>query len=165
MFADAVPFRRRPGAWLGSVLLGLPAFGGGWAGEVPASTEIEAPSPRRNLSQSLAATRADRVPLNLLLTRSELLAIVRNYEARTGEMLTSPITDDEEVLVIAPGELAPMRDPARDVAGGLAAPFWAIAHPSQAWRIFAPIPAPAREAEAKPVRAEDRPYWSPTPVP
>ena len=27
-----------------------------------------------------------------------------------------------------------------DVWGGLAAPFWALAHPSQAWRIFAPLP-------------------------
>lgn len=78
-------------------------------------------------------------PLDLLLTRSELAAVVRNYEIKTGENHTAPF-DDEEILVIAPGYLAPMRDPSQDVGGGLFAPFWAIRHPKDAWRIFAPIP-------------------------
>jgi hypothetical protein len=77
-------------------------------------------------------------PLDLLLTQSELRSIIHRYEERTGELLTAPI--DDEVLVTAPGERAPMRDVSQDVPGGIFAPFWAIANPTQAWRIFAPIP-------------------------
>jgi hypothetical protein len=33
-----------------------------------------------------------------------------------------------------------MRELGRDVPRGLAAPFWAVANPSQSWRIFMPIP-------------------------
>jgi hypothetical protein len=77
-------------------------------------------------------------PLDLLLTQAELRSIIHNYEARTGDVVTMPI--DEEVLVTAPGEYAPMRELSRDVPRGLASPFWAIANPSQSWRIFMPIP-------------------------
>ena len=92
-----------------------------------------------DLARSLNATSPARQPLNLLLTRSELLATVRNYEARTGEIHTTPISD-EEVEVRAPPVLAPMRDASQDAWGGIAAPFWAIMHPKDAWRIFVPIP-------------------------
>lgn len=77
-------------------------------------------------------------PLDLLLTQAELRSIIRGYEERTGEILTAPI--DDEVLVTAPGEQAPMRELSRDVPRGLASPFWAVANPSQSWRIFMPIP-------------------------
>lgn len=78
-------------------------------------------------------------PLDLLLTQAELRSVIRRYEERTGEILTAPL-DDDEVLVTAPGARAPMRDVSQDVPGGIVAPFWAIANPTQAWRIFAPIP-------------------------
>jgi hypothetical protein len=77
-------------------------------------------------------------PLDLLLTQAELRSIIRSYEERTGDILTAPF--DDEVLVTAPGEYAPMREMSRDVPVGLVAPFWAIANPSQSWRIFMPIP-------------------------
>ena len=64
---------------------------------------------------------------------------MRNYEIKTGEVQTAPI-DDEEVLVRAPGMLAPMRDVSQDAGGGIFAPFWAIMNPKHAWRIFVPIP-------------------------
>ena len=88
-------------------------------------------------------------PLDLLLTQSELRSIIHRYEERTGEFLTAPI--DDEVLVTAPGEQAPMREPSRDVARGLAAPFWAIANPSQSWRIFMPIPPKGLPMEEPPL--------------
>ena len=77
-------------------------------------------------------------PMNFLLTREELRAIADRYvwvgpDAGKEEKL-------EQVTVRAPAYLAPMRDPSQDVAGGIAAPFWAIAHPKDAWRIFLPIP-------------------------
>jgi hypothetical protein len=86
--------------------------------------------------------------LNLLLTQSELRSFVREYEAQTGQNLTSPI-DDEEVLVTAPGVRAPMRDVSQDAWVGIAAPFWAIANPRNAWRIFVPIPARDSDAPAE----------------
>ena len=88
-------------------------------------------------------------PLDLLLTQAELRSIIRSYENRTGDIVTSPI--DDEVLVTAPGEQAPMREPSRDVARGLAAPFWAIANPSQSWRIFMPIPPKGLPTEEPPL--------------
>lgn len=100
-------------------------------------------SPKINLRQSLVATSPTNNPLNLLLTRAELQAIVRNYEIETGEILSGPI-DEEEVIVTAPAILAPMRDVSQDVWGGIAAPFWAIMNPKDTWRIFVPIPPKGR---------------------
>jgi hypothetical protein len=77
--------------------------------------------------------------MNLLLTQAELAAVVRNYGARTGQDFTALIAD-EEVLVTAPGMQAPMRDVSQEVGMGIFAPFWAIANPQDAWRIFVPIP-------------------------
>jgi hypothetical protein len=88
-------------------------------------------------------------PLDLLLTQAELRSLIRSYENRTGNIVTAPI--DEEVLVTAPGEQAPMREPSRDVARGIAAPFWAIANPSQSWRIFMPIPPKGLPKEEAPL--------------
>lgn len=106
--------------------------------------------------RSIVATSPAGKPLNLLLTQAELRSVVRNYEIETGEVLTAPI-DDEEVVVRAPGMLAPMRDVSQDVGGGIFAPFWAIMNPRQAWRIFVPIPPKGPQIEARPTRAEDRP--------
>jgi hypothetical protein len=44
-------------------------------------------------------------------------------------------------VVTAPIEVLPVRDPTRDIWEGIAAPFWAMLHPTQAWRIFLPIPS------------------------
>ena len=77
-------------------------------------------------------------PMDFLLTREELRAIADRY------VWVEPDASDEDrleqVTVRAPANLAPMRDPSQDVAGGIAAPFWALAHPKDAWRIFLPIP-------------------------
>ena len=104
------------------LLLGLLAFGG-----LPRAGETAEPLVART-----------NQPLDLLLTQAELRSIIRSYEERTGDIVTAPF--DDEVLVTAPGEYAPMRESSRDVPAGLAAPFWAVANPSQAWRIFVPIP-------------------------
>jgi hypothetical protein len=77
-------------------------------------------------------------PVDFLLTREELRAIADRYV-----WVEPDASDDdtlEQVTVRAPANLAPMRDPSQDVAGGIAAPFWALAHPEDAWRIFLPIP-------------------------
>jgi hypothetical protein len=46
--------------------------------------------------------------------------------------------DIEEVEVEGQRERTPARSPT--VWGGIAAPVWAILNPTQAWRIFAPLP-------------------------
>lgn len=146
-----VPARRFPtsqAALAEAVCLGVIAAG-------PALSDAEQPpsisSPetaKPSLSASLNATRAAPQPLNLLLTQSELIAVVRNYERKTGEIHTAPFAD-EEILVTAPGYLAPMRDSSQDVAGGIVAPFWAIMHPKDAWRIFVPIPPKGASTESE----------------
>src|SRR5688572_30135377 len=92
-------------AALGAAVLGLMTCGAGLTNDEPP-----------------AATEAASRPLNLLLSRAELRSFIRDYELKTGEVHTAPI-DGEEVLVTAPGVLAPMRDASQDVGGGLFAPF------------------------------------------
>ncbi|HKX59060.1 MAG TPA: hypothetical protein VJN00_06815 [Steroidobacteraceae bacterium] len=87
--------------------------------------------------------------LNLLLTQAELRDWVQSYEMKTGQNLTSPI-EEEEVLVKAPGMLAPMRDVSQDAWGGIAAPFWAILNPTNAWRILVPIPPKGTPQDERP---------------
>lgn len=85
------------------------------------------------------AGRADEKPeLNLLLTREELRAIANRYVSVAPDGENADELD--QVTVRGGARLAPMRDPSQDVVGGIAAPFWALAHPKDAWRIFVPIP-------------------------
>jgi hypothetical protein len=84
-------------------------------------------------------TAPSKPKLYLKLSAHELDSIIRNHRT-TMIASNSSESELEEVVVTAPNELLPMRSPTRDIWGGLAAPFWAIAHPTQAWRIFLPIP-------------------------
>jgi len=130
-------------------LLGLLSGAAAWAADPQASRTAPAESRRPDLPESLQATSSAREPLNLLLTQAELRLLISGYESRTGEILTAPI-DDEEVVVTAPGERVPMRNVSQDVMGGIAAPFWAVAHPKDAWRIFVPIPAGGTRVDERP---------------
>jgi hypothetical protein len=132
---------RRHGAWFVAGVLGLLLPEAGRADDEAAPNDIASELPR-----PMVATSPAGKPMNLLLTREELRSIVRNYEIRSGEDLTTP-TDEDEVLVIGPRELAPMRDVSQDVWGGIAAPFWAFMKPKDAWRIFVPIPPKGRPKE------------------
>jgi len=127
---------------LGAALLFALASGAGLTDEKDPASEADFP-------RTLEATGAVRQPMNLLLSQSELAAVVRNYESRTGQDFTSSITD-EEVLVTAPGVQAPMRDVSQNVGMGIFAPFWAVANPRQAWRIFVPIPPKGQLSDSRP---------------
>jgi hypothetical protein len=129
----------RPGAFLSVALLAVLWIEVARADDAKPKNAPVSDSPKTDLRQSLVATSAARKPLNLLLTQAELRLVIRSYEIQTGEVLTSPI-EEGEVIVTAPHELAPMRDASQDAWGGIAAPFWAILHPKDAWRIFLPIP-------------------------
>ena len=129
-------------AALGTTLLFALASGSGW-------TDDKAQANDADFSRTLKATDSVRQPMNLLLTQAELSAVVRNYEARTGQDFTA-LTSDDEVLVTAPGVQAPMRDVSQDVGMGIFAPFWAIANPRDAWRIFVPIPPKGQPSDSRP---------------
>jgi len=99
----------------------------------------ESASPPVNPPASPAAKPLDlRVPdITEILTPEELQQLL----ARLG-------TDErevDEVKVERPSQL-PLAKP---VWAGLMAPFWALANPSQAWRIFAPLPADQVNAKGR----------------
>ena len=77
------------------------------------------------------------LPLSLKLTADQVQLLIKKYRPDI-ELLDADV--DDQIIVTAPNELIPMRDMPREIWGGIAAPFWAIAHPTQAWRIFLPIP-------------------------
>ena len=57
--------------------------------------------------------------------------------------INAPDADKSTVVVEGQRVLLPMKSKT-DVPGGIIAPFWALAHPLQGWRIFAPdVNAPA----------------------
>jgi hypothetical protein len=84
-----------------------------------------------------STTPASYAHFQYKLSDHDLDAIIAHNSATAKENDSSQF---EAVVVTSPTELAPMHSPTRDVWGGLAAPFWAIAHPTQAWRILVPIP-------------------------
>jgi hypothetical protein len=73
----------------------------------------------------------------LTLTEIELEAAIKRYQESLG--LTQQISL-EEVTVKASVITVKMRDSTQDVPGGIVAPFWALMHPAQSWRILMPIP-------------------------
>ena len=80
-------------------------------------------------------------PLWLPRTRSdwdEVVAVARVNPARTAD---ASVDGFEEVVVTAPEDLLPTPGVYEEMWGGILAPVWAVLHPTQAWRIFLPIPS------------------------
>jgi hypothetical protein len=72
------------------------------------------------------------------LSAAELDSVIAKHRAVLASTSSSQL---EEVVVTRPAELLPVHSQTRDVWPGIAAPFWAIMHPTQAWRILMPIPS------------------------
>jgi len=102
------------------------------AAQAPA--EIDLPTAEPALTE-LEPARA--TPLRFTLSEEELQSIMDRYQASHDSGTDGQL---EEILVTAPVQLLPMHDSTQEVWGGLAAPVWALLHPTQAWRIFLPIP-------------------------
>ena len=85
----------------------------------PAVTQATPPAPLKRLDLRVGDVRNYMMP-------DEYLAMI------TGR-------DDEQntIVVQADAPLLPMKSQL-DVPGGIIAPFWALAHPTQAWRLFLP---------------------------
>jgi hypothetical protein len=79
-----------------------------------------------------SATTTPRKPLDLRVGDIRKYMTPEEFRA-----LLAPADDSNTVVVKADAPLAPMRSEL-DVPGGLVAPFWALAHPTQAWRLFLP---------------------------
>jgi hypothetical protein len=84
-----------------------------------------------------SATPASYAHFQYKLSEHDLDEIIAKNRAIANENDSSQF---EAVVVTSPTELVPMHSSTREVWGGLAAPFWAMAHPTQAWRILLPIP-------------------------
>jgi hypothetical protein len=113
---------------------------------VIAADDDHAVAPAAKTTQLVSATRPVAPAKAVLLTKPQfqyklsahdLDAIIVKHHAIAA---VNDSTLLEAVEVTTPAELVPMHTPEREVWGGLAAPFWAIAHPTQAWRILVPIP-------------------------
>jgi hypothetical protein len=99
--------------------------------------ERSAAGPRAAPDAVPPAAAVPRRPLQLTLADGEMRMLLSRYQPGSGEGAHSAFDD---VTVVAPAELQPMRDQAHEVWGGIAAPVWALLNPTQAWRIFLPIP-------------------------
>jgi hypothetical protein len=86
---------------------------------------------------ALAAPAGGEVkPLWLPQTREDWDSVVSKLD-----LAVHTTNGYEEVTVTAPADLIPMKvDVYDEMWGGILAPVWAILHPTQAWRILAPIP-------------------------
>ncbi len=63
-----------------------------------------------------------------------------------------PLPTDEDSVTVESRRSAPPPDPEkREVPGGVIAPFWALRHPTKAWRIFVPDPNARAAAPPDPV--------------
>lgn len=106
----------------------------------------------KSSSSAAIATVPPEGPLRLPVTGAEIQTAIREiYAERHGapaftadspEEVTVATSADglEEVTVTASEDLLPMRDETQEIPGGVAALLWAFANPTQAWRIFLPIP-------------------------
>jgi hypothetical protein len=107
--------------------------------------------PGISVAQAVESDAAQAAPtadgrMRWSLTSEELAAAVQRYEARHG-VATDPFM--EEVEVITPPVPLKMRDLTQEIWTGPAAPFWALLHPANSWRILLPIPpkrAPSDDA-------------------
>lgn len=115
----------RVAMWVcGSVLAG-----GVQAAEPPANVSASA---KVAPSAGPAPVASVRKPLDLRL--GDLRKYMTPEEFRA---LSAPPDESNTVVVEANAPLLPMKSPL-DVPGGIVAPFWALAHPTQAWRLFLP---------------------------
>ena len=95
----------------------------------PAPTSAALPS----RPAAAAVAPAPAKPLDLRIGDIRTYMMPDEYRAALG----APDADKDTVVVEAKRELVPMKSE-QPVPDGLIAPFWALAHPLQSWRILAP---------------------------
>jgi hypothetical protein len=99
---------------------------------------VQADEPAKAADQSSLAPSAQtagppsRKPLDLRVGDIRKYMTPEEFRA-----LSLPPDESNTVVVQANAPLLPMKS-ALDVPGGIIAPFWALAHPTQAWRLLLP---------------------------
>jgi hypothetical protein len=108
-----------------------------------------------------AADKTDGKSLDLrapditrLYTDEQLQALLAKLEAEHIERV-----EVEGARVPPPPSATP------DIWGGIGAPIWALFHPTQAWRIFGPLPPDQARKVGKPAPYTDAGYLDPAGVP
>jgi hypothetical protein len=99
-----------------------------------ATASTTAPDPGSYRGQEPAPTEA-RKRLDLRIRDIREYLTVEEYRA----LLNGAEADRNTVIVQATAPLLPMKSEL-DVPGGIVAPFWALANPHKAWRLFLPDP-------------------------
>jgi len=118
----------------------------------PVDAPIPAPAPAatpRAAKPTIAPAKPAVKPLDLRIGNVRSYMMPDEYSQALG----APDADNNTVIVEGKREMLPMKSE-QPVPGGLIAPFWALAHPLQSWRIFLPDVAHApkdgpREPEDK----------------
>lgn len=107
-----------------------------WAADSPTSSDPPAAAAARNVDLRIP-------PITSIYTPEQIAALL----AKTRD------PDMDEIEVEGRRESSAPGTPR--VWGGIAAPLWAVLHPSQSWRIFAPLPPDQVQADsARPVSAK-----------
>jgi hypothetical protein len=97
----------------------------------PASARDGAAAPAAATSSPAASTPAK--PLDLRLGDIRRYITPEDYRALMG----APAMEANTVIVQADAPLLPVKS-SQPIPGGIMAPFWALAHPTQAWRLLVP---------------------------
>ena len=88
------------------------------------------------LPPNAAAAQPQKAPQRLNLRIGDVRKYMTPEEYRA---LVAPADESNTVIVKADAPQAPMKSEL-DVPGGIIAPFWALANPHKAWRLFLPDP-------------------------
>jgi hypothetical protein len=134
------------------VATGLALTGAAAHADDAAAARTAPAAPAKPLEKSLDLRPPD---ITTLYTDEQLQAMLEKLEAEHIERV-----EVEGARVPPPPSATPQVWP------GIAAPFWALVHPTQAWRIFMPMaPDQARNVGTKPPPYTDAGYLDPAGVP
>jgi len=134
------------------VATGLALAGAAAHADDAAAPAAAAKPPAKPLAKSLDLRPPD---IGKLYTDEQLEAMLEKLEAEHIERV-----EVEGARVPPPPSATP------EIWAGIGAPFWALFHPTQAWRILAPLaPDQARKVGTKPPPYTDAGYLDPAGVP
>ena len=123
----------RPGLMVPSLMVSVVAVGALLSSPVLAAEQ--APAASATTAVAAKPTAPPRKPLDL---RPPNVTHLFTSEQLNRILAASFREDIEEVEVEGERDRTPTNTP--DVWPGIAAPLWALMHPTQSWRIFAPLP-------------------------
>ena len=100
-----------------------------------AKAEKPAPAATPQAANTAAATRPTRAPLNLQVGDIRKYMMPNEYRAA----INGPDSDNADIVVQGERPAPPLKS-MQPIPGGIATPFWMLAHPLKAWRALLPDP-------------------------